>query len=148
MATHESIVSAAATAGTPFTARRVEDSERLMTLPHHFGNRLLVFEGTVYDFMRRFAPDYRGAFWHFYELSTGGFYMAPEHEGSFRLSIDTNGYAGEMSADAAGITVCLFAYSHLSFRFADDDRFAAHFHSLREFAIHHAEVSEIFAAID
>ena len=148
MATHESTLSAAATAGTPVIAQRVEDSERLMTLPRHFGNRLLVLEGTVYDFMRRFAPDYRGGFWNFYELSTGGFYMAPEHEGSFRFAIDSNGYEGEMSADAAGITVCLCAYSHLSFRYANDDLFGAHFHNLREFAIHHAEASEIFAAID
>jgi hypothetical protein len=74
--------------------------------------------------------------------------MAPEHEGSFRFAVDSNGYQGEMSADAAGITVCLFAYSHLSFRYADDDLFGAHFHNLREFAIHHAEASEIFAAID
>jgi hypothetical protein len=120
-----------------------------MTLPRHFGNRLLVLEGAVYDFMRRFAPDYRGGFWNFYELSTGGFYMAPEHEASFRFSVDTNGYEGEMSADAAGITVCLFAFSHLSFRYAgDDDLFGAHFHNLRQFAIHHAEASAIFAAID
>jgi hypothetical protein len=148
MATHESIVSAAATAGTPVTARRVEDSERLLTLPRHFGNRLLVLEGAVYDFMRRFAPDYRGGFWHFYELSTGAFYMTPEHEGTFRFSVDTNGYEGEMSADAAGITVCLFAYSHLSFTCADSDTFGDYFHRLREFAIQHAEAREIFAAID
>jgi hypothetical protein len=62
MATHQSIVFAAATAGMPVVARRVEDSERLMMLPRHFGNRLLVLEGTVYDFMRRFAPDYRGGY--------------------------------------------------------------------------------------
>lgn len=148
MATHESILSSAATTGTPVTARRVEDSERLMTLPRHFGKRLLVLEGTVYDFMRRFAPDYRGGFWDFIELSNGGFYIALEHEGTFRFSVDTNGYDGELSADAAGITVCLFAYSHLSFRYPDDDLFGDYFHRLREFAIQHAEASEIFAAID
>lgn len=148
MATHEIIASPAVSAGTLVTARRVEDSERLMTLPRHFGNQLLVLEGAVYDLMRRFAPDYRGGFWHFYDLSTGGFYMAPEHEGTFRFSVDTNGYEGEMSADAAGITVCLFAYSHLSFRYADSDTFGDYFHRLREFASQHAEAPEIFAAID
>ena len=116
-----------------------------MALPRHFGQRLLIFEGAVYDFMRRFAPDYDGGFWQFYELSNGGFYMAPDG-GTFRLSVDTNGYEGEMSADAAGITVCLFACSHLSY--SDDEVFSDHFHMLREFAAEHAEASAIFAAID
>jgi hypothetical protein len=73
--------------------------------------------------------------------------MAPVG-GPFRVSVDTNGYKGEMSADAAGITVCLFAYSHLSFRYSENDAFADHFHLLREFAAEHAEASAIFAAID
>jgi antirestriction protein len=132
---------------TSVVAQQVEDSERMMALPRHFGQRLLAFEGAVYDFMRRFAADYDGAYWQFYELSNGGFYMAPDG-GPFRISIDTNGYEGEMSADAAGITICLFACSHLSFRYSDDDVFGDHFHMLREFAAEHAEASAIFAAID
>lgn len=148
MAIHETTSSGTAEHGTPVAARVVEDAQRLMTLPHHFGNRLLAFEAAVYDFMRRFSPDYRGGFWNFIELSNNGFYMSPEHEGTFRFSVDTNGYAGEMSPDAAGITVCLFAYSHLSFRYSDNDVFAEHFHRLRDFAIGHAEASEIFAAVD
>ena len=118
-----------------------------MSLPRHFGQRLLIFEGAVYDFMRRFAADYQGAYWQFYELSNGGFYMAPD-EGPFRLSVDSNGYEGMMSADAAGITVCLFACSHLSFRYSEDNVFGDHFHFLRAFAAEHAEASAIFAAID
>ena len=148
MAIHETTSSGTAEHGTPVVARRVEDSERLMTLPRHFGDRLLAFEGAVYDLMRRFSPDYRGGFWEFIELSNGGFYMSPQHEGSFRFSVDTNGYEGEMSPDAAGITVCLFAYSHLSFRYPDHIVFADRFHRLREFALEHAEAAAIFAAID
>ena len=148
MAIHETTSSGTAVHGTPVVARRVQDSERLTSLPRHFGNRLLAFEGAVYDLMRRFSPDYRGGFWDFTELSNGGFYMSPEHEGTFRFLIDTNGYEGEMSPDAAGITVCLFAYSHLSFRYSEDDVFASHFHRLRKFAMEHAEASAIFAAID
>lgn len=147
MAIHETN-SSGADHSTPVAARRVEDSQRINSLPRHFGNRLLTFEGAVYDFMRRFSPDYRGGFWEFIELSNGGFYMAPQQEGTFRFSVDTNGYDGEMSPDAAGITVCLFACSHLSFRYCDDQVFADHFHRLREFAMDHAEASAIFAAID
>jgi hypothetical protein len=132
---------------TSVLAQRVEDTERMLALPRHFGPRLLIFEGAVYEFMRRFAAEYDGAYWQFYELSNGGFYMAPGGR-TFRFAVDSNGYAGEMSADAAGITVCLFACSHLSFRYSDDDVFGNHFHLLREFAAEHTEASAIFAAID
>jgi hypothetical protein len=47
---------------TSVVAQQVGDSERMMALPRHFGQRLLAFEGAVYDFMRRFAPDYDGGY--------------------------------------------------------------------------------------
>ena len=48
----------------------------------------------------------------------------------------------------AGITVCLFTYSSLSFEYFGDEVFADHFHRLRDFALEHAEASAIFGAID
>jgi hypothetical protein len=53
-----------------------------------------------------------------------------------------------MSADAAGITVCLFAYSLLSFEYRGAEVFTRHFYGLREFALEHPESAHIFAAID
>ena len=54
-----------------------------------------------------------------------------------------------ISADALGITACLYAYSHLSF---SDGRFArvcaAHYYHLRSYAMQHAEVSAILGATD
>jgi hypothetical protein len=132
---------------TSVTAQRVDDSQRLRALPHYFGDRMMQFEATVFDFMHRFAPDYRGGLWQFYTLSNGGFYMALDR-GSYRFVVDTNGYAGVLSADAAGIAVCLFACSHLSFSDAKGEVFAERFHQLREYAIEHAEASEIFSAIE
>jgi hypothetical protein len=129
------------------TARRIEEPLRLNALPRYFGRCMMRFESAVYGFMRRFAPDYRGGFWQFYELSNGGFYMAPDGE-SYRFCVDTNGYEGVMSANAAGITVCLFACSHLSFHDSHGELFAERFHQLREFALNHSEATEIFAAID
>lgn len=134
-------------ASSQVTVLRVDDSRRMGMLPRYFGDRAMRFESAVYDFMHRFSSDYRGGFWQFYELSNGGFYMAPDRE-SYRLRIDTNGYEGTMSADAAGITVCLFACSHLSFQDSRFDLFAQRFHQLREFAIEHPEAAQIFAAID
>jgi len=60
----------------------------------------------------------------------------------------TLGFEGTLSADAAGITVCLFTFSHLSFQQPSEDVFSRHFYALREFALDHKEVGSIFAAID
>jgi hypothetical protein len=73
--------------------------------------------------------------------------MAPTHETPFDVCVETNGFEGQMSADAAGITACLFALSHLSFQI-EHESIANHFHQLREFALEHAEASVILSAID
>jgi hypothetical protein len=107
----------------------------------------MLVETAVYGFLRRFCPDYGGGYWRFYELSNGGFYMAPTMP-AVRIRVPSNGFEGTLSADAAGITVCLFVFSHLSFQFSKDVMFSSHFHWLRDFASDHAEAAGIFAAID
>ena len=128
-------------------AYRVSEHARLGTLPRHFGRRMMVIENTVYQFMREFCCEYQGGYWHFYELSNGGFYMAPELP-LVRLFVPGNGFQGAMSADAAGITVCLYTFSHLSFEFPGDEVLSRHFHRLRDFAAAHPDAAQIFAAID
>jgi hypothetical protein len=133
-------------------ARKVEaylvlEDARIGTLPKHFGARMMTVEHMVYNFMREFVAEYKGAFWDFYELSNGGFYMAPSSD-PVKLSVHTNGFEGTLSADAAGITVCLFTFSHLSFQQPSKDVFSRHFYALREFALDHKEAGSIFAAID
>ena len=61
-----------------------------------------------------------------------------------------NGYDGEMSSDELGITVCLYAYSHLSFGQESQftDTCAQHYHWLREYALDHDESRAIMSAID
>jgi hypothetical protein len=120
---------------------------RLAALPTHFGRRMMIFENTVYDLMRDHCAEYQGGYWEFYELSNGGFYMAPQL-GRLMVNVASNGYEGEMSADAAGITACLFACSLLSFRYDGDAAFAQHFHWLRDFALDHPEAEEILRACD
>lgn len=128
-------------------AYKVSHHARMRTLPRHFGRHMLTFEGLVYDLMRQFSPQYGGGVWTYLELSNGSFYMTPPDQ-TYRLTVPSNGYEGEMTADAAGITVCLFAYSHLSFEYRGTDVFTRHFHGLREFALGHAESAQIFEAID
>jgi hypothetical protein len=74
--------------------------------------------------------------------------MFPDTEARF-MAYSPNGYKDELSAEAFGVTVCLFAYSHLAFR---GDALAAicaeQYHRLRDYAMDHAEAAAIFAAID
>jgi Antirestriction protein len=128
-------------------AREIPNDERLQILPRHFGRHMLTVEYAVYSFMRKLANQYTGGYWRYIELSNQGFYMAPEHDTTFNICVDSNGFEGQMSADAAGITACLFALSHLSFQIQHES-IATHFHQLRDFALEHAEASVILAAID
>jgi Antirestriction protein len=128
-------------------AREVPDPERMQILPKHFGEDMLTVERAIFTFMRRLSATYNGGHWVFVELSNGGFYMKPSGPTRFLIQVHGNDYSGDMSADAAGITACLFSYSHLSFQVPRGD-IAAHFHRLREFALSHAEVDAILAAID
>src|SRR5258708_39976598 len=111
----------------------VLEDARIGTLPKHFGARMMTVEQSVYNFMREFVAEYKGAFWDFYELSNGGFYMAPSSD-PVKFSVHTNGFDGTLSADAAGITVGLFSFSSPSFQQPAQDRFSPHLFSLRKFA--------------
>jgi hypothetical protein len=133
----------------PVEARKISDAkERMEFLPRHFGRHMLTVEDAVYTFMCHLVDQYTGGFWHFYELSNGGGYLAPEMgTEKVMVRVDGNGFSGEMSAEAAGITACLFALSHLSFQ-VHTDTISNHFYQLREFALEHPERRAIFAAID
>ena len=135
------------TSSDQIQAHRVPEEARMDILPQHFEHHLLTVETAIYGYMNRLAPDYDGGFWAFYELSNGGFYMAPDTSRTFRIEVEGNGFDGTLSADAAGITACLFAFSHLSFRIRDP-LVSEHFHLLRDFAAGHPEAALIFAAID
>jgi len=108
----------------------------------------LYLEPTIFLFADRLSSEYHGGYWQFYTLSNRGFYMAPEND-NFQV-VSENGWQGSMSADAFGLTACLFAFSHLSF--SDSEALAQlcarHFHLLRDFALDHVEVRAILAAID
>lgn len=112
----------------------------------HFPMR---FEPAVYKIAGIIAPEYSGGYWDFYSLSNGGFYMAPDSDKSFQVICD-NGFEGKLSGDALGITVCLYAYSHLSF--SDNQELAEvcarQYHWLRDYMLEHEEVVSILAAID
>ena len=125
----------------------VADAARLDCLPRFFGARCVMVENTVFSMLESLSSDYHGGFWTFYELSNGGFYMAPNTDKPFHFFCDGNGFEGEVSADAAGIIACLFTFSHLSFA-VENDRLSELFYLLRDYASEHPEASAIFMAID
>ena len=128
-------------------AREVTDNERMQMLPRHFGRDMLTVEYAILAFMRKLSSRYTGGYWTYFELSNGGFYMAPQSDSRFPVNVESNGFEGEMSADAARITACLFALSHLSLQIPREC-IATHFRHLRDFALDHPEASAILAAID
>lgn len=127
----------------------VPESERMNIVDGLFGMAyMLKLEPAVFSIAEALAEAYTGGYWEFHDLSNGGFYMAPRHDTEFTV-ICENGFQGKLSPDAFGITVCLYAFSDLSF---GKDRMAQtcsiQYHLLREFAAEHPEASAIYRAID
>ena len=135
---------------TNITRQQVSDKLRIMNTANLFGIRFpLNIEPAIFSIASNIAIEYNGAYWEFYTLSNGGFYMAPCSIQSYQV-ICENGFEGMLSADALGITACLYAFSHLSFGsnkiFAE--LCANHYHWLREYMLEHNEAKAILSAID
>jgi len=131
------------------TRELVPEDRRMELVERLFGTAFpLQLEPVVYGITDRMAGEYTGGYWYFYTLSNGGFYMAPAEDKIFHVKCQ-NMYEGDLSADALGITACLYAYSNLSFSLSDIAReYARHYHLLREYMVEHPEVREILGAID
>lgn len=133
----------------PVTSHIVTNRRRISLTNTLFGLHFpLRLEPCIFGIASRLSSDYRGGYWQFHELSNGGFYMAPERDAPLQVEAD-NGFSGLLSPEAFGITVCLYAYSGLSFA---GDTFAEvcaeHYHRLRIFALDHVETEGIMAATD
>jgi len=133
------------------TASPVSDEQRLDFWPQHFGRipQWILIEPRIFGWMDRFCEDYRGGIWHFHTLSNGGAFMAPEADSDEKWALfnNMNGNRTEMSAEAAGIAVCLIEYSHHACR-TECDAITEHYYRLRDYALHHPESHAILAIID
>jgi hypothetical protein len=97
------------------SAARIAERDRLRALPRHFGvQSMLRVESAVYAAMRDLAPEYQGGYWHYYELSNGRFYIAPDASAPFEASVDGNGFRGSLSPDVACIVASLFGISRVA----------------------------------
>jgi len=129
---------------------KLSDAQRSEVPAKLFGVVAFPFkvEPAIFDTAGMLAAEYQGGYWDMHSLSNGGWYMSPASETAFDVS-SMNGFTGGMTADALGITACLFAFSHLSFGGnALAEVCAEQYHLLRDFAMDHAEASLILAAID
>ena len=131
--------------------RELLNDSRRMTYPAElFGIRFpMCVKACAFDTASSLSEDYDGGLWHFYTLSNGAFYMAPDCPSSVHLVCD-NGFEGDLSADAFGITVCLYAYSLLSFSASGEfgEQCAQRYHWLRDYSFLHVECGLIMAAIN
>ena len=137
------------TTNSIISATLVPESSRMDVADKHFGIRFpLTIEPTVFQFATQLTPAYSGGYWHFYTIDNGGFFMAPRLDEVFQIIAD-NGYEGTMSAEALGITACMYALSNLSFGEGTfGENCAKHYHWLFDFAMLHPEAGAIRAAID
>lgn len=131
------------------TRQLVAEDQRTNVTADLFGVYFpMQLEPFVFSMASRLSEDYGGGYWLFYTLGNGGFYMAPDSDGQFQV-VSENGWEGFMSADAFGITVCLFAYSNLSFGSGQlAETCAEQYQLLREYMMDHAEAGAILAATD
>jgi hypothetical protein len=127
----------------------VQEARRMAFLPALLSPPLmLIGERAVYQFMSWLAPDdYNGGLWQFHEQNGQPLFLSPDGDKRFRLFCETNGYVGEVSAEAAGIIATHFALSHLSFQ-QEADQLSEAYLRLYAFAGDHPEAGEIFKAID
>ena len=132
------------------TRKLVPINQRINHTANIFGVQFPTrFEPAVYRIAGMIAPEYSGGYWDFYTLNNGGFYMAPDSDKTFQV-ICENGFEGKLSGDALGITVCLYAYSRLSFSGNQElaEICANQYHWLREYMLEHNEARGISGAID
>lgn len=132
-------------------ASQVSDEQRADFWPQHFGRipQWILLEPRIFGWMDRFCENYSGGIWHFYTLTKGGAFMAPEAEDNEKWTLlnNMNGNSAEMSAEAAGIAVCLIEYSHHACR-TECDAMTEHYYRLRDYALSHPESHAILAIID
>jgi hypothetical protein len=129
-------------------ATLVPENKRMDFMPQFFGPKLMMRgEILVFSWLSKLSPDYCGGYWHFYTLSNGGFYMAPDIKRSLRLFVDGNYFNDDLSADAAGIVATLFALNQLA-QESRSEQIISFYYQLIEFASSHPEACKIFRAID
>lgn len=131
-------------------AQLVPEHRRVTITAEFFGHRFpFAIDPAIFDFAGDLSEDYQGGSWDFFAVENGAFFMCPRAPERFRVE-SPNGNTANMSREAFGIAVCLFAFSNLCFSSdeATTEMCGEAFHKLREYALEHSEVADILRIID
>lgn len=127
--------------------------DRFKFLPALFGAQYMARgEDLIYKWAYKLSNDFQGGQWKFYVLSSGSGYLVPNSPDRLMAALPENYFEAEVSADAFGIIVSLYALNKLSFeihsRGEDPEAVVIAYHALRYFACDHEEARAIIRAID
>jgi hypothetical protein len=149
-ATKNNLASAANESEFELTVTQIPDEQRICFWPQYFGSipQWITLEPA-------FSPGWTASVTSTavvsgpFTLSNGGAFMAPDADvdDKWHLFNGMNGNGAEMSAEAAGIAVCLIEYSHHACR-TECDAMTAHYYRLRDYALQHPEAHAILRIID
>lgn len=105
-------------------------------------------EAHIFGLMDEMCEIYQGAFWEFSMLTNGGAFIWPDMpETLLEMFNPHNGNDARLSPEAAGIAVCLMAYSIWSLK-TESPVLVEYFYQLRDYALQHPEQVQIFRLID
>lgn len=105
-------------------------------------------ESQVFFWLGLWGKNYHGGQWDFHTLSNGGAFISPPDEDEpYHLFNAGNGNEVSLSAEAAGIAVCLMTWSQHSFK-TQCEAIIDHYYHLRDYALQHPEATAIMHIID
>ena len=105
---------------------------RFSFLPALFGADYVNAEACIYAYAAKYIRDYNGGEWTFNQLPDGAGYLAPDEDRVTVFNAD-NGFEGEMSGDAAGITITALVLNHRSWMHDHHDERDACRHYIRRY---------------
>lgn len=129
-------------------ATLVSEKDRIHFLPKRLPNGFYIRgEQLIYKWMGLLSPDYSGGYWEFYDLSNGGFYIAPTHPELLKIHVEGNGFQEAVSPNTAGIIASLFGLNTLACQ-TQNQAVTEQYYQLHDFVLDHPDRSLILAAID
>lgn len=104
----------------------VPENERITFLSNKFKNSLesiQLFELNLYQMAMSQSKEYQGGYWHFVNLSNGGFYLYPDESDDFRFSVNSpNYFSANLSPKGFGVYLTMLMLNQLSWFFYDKNR--------------------------
>lgn len=94
---------------TPVQKFLVSETEKIHAIPQFLQPYFIEIEARTQDFLKRFSTDYTGGNWNYYQLSSGGLFMAPSSRKFYRVEVPQNYFSEEVDAEAAGLIAFLYA---------------------------------------